>query len=55
MTVGSIQLHKDNFQTMYTESATNRGCDSLINSIVSMANIEATFTMYKMRGCATIL
>jgi hypothetical protein len=55
MMIGSIQLHRDNLEVIYTESATNRGSDSLINSIVSMDIIEATFTMYKMLGCATIL
>jgi len=55
MMTDSIQLHKDNLEAIYIESATNRGSDSLINSIVSMAIIEATFTMYKMLGCATIL
>lgn len=55
MTVGSIQLRKDSLEVACTESASYRGPDSLINTIVSMANIEATFTTYKMLGCATIL
>jgi hypothetical protein len=55
MIIGSIQLHKDNLEITYIKSATYRGFDSLISSIVSMADAEATFTMYKMLGCATIL
>ena len=55
MMIGSIQLHKDNLEITYIKSATYRGFNSLINSIVIMSDVEATFTMYKMLGCATIL
>jgi len=55
MAIGSIPLHESNFGNIYTTNTTILGSGLLINSIASLADAEATFTMYKMLGCATIL
>jgi hypothetical protein len=55
MTIGSIPLYKSNLGDISTEFAANLGWGLLINSTASLANAEATFKMYEMLGCATIL
>jgi hypothetical protein len=55
MTIGSIPLHQSNLANIYTTNATILGSGLLINSTASLADAEATFKMYKMLGCATIL
>jgi hypothetical protein len=55
MTTGSISLHKSNLRYIYIINATILGSGLLINSTASLADAEATFKMYKMLGCATIL
>jgi hypothetical protein len=55
MTAGSNPHYGSNFGHIHMINETILGSGLLINSIASLANAEATFKMYKMLGCATIL
>jgi hypothetical protein len=55
MTISSNPHYESIFGHIYITKATILGSGSLINSTASLANAEATFKMYKMLGCATIL
>ena len=55
MSVRSISRQMSNFGNPYTINTTILGSGLLINSTASLADAEATFKMYKMLGCATIL
>jgi len=55
MTISSNPHYESNLGKIYTTNATILGSGLLINSTASLADAEATFKMYKMLGCATIL